>query len=116
MFPAPVEPEKQVSSPSSPQQLLTWRPQPWLRSACCFPPAPTTKTKKVKGKEKAKVTEKAFSLTEIKGIGQKTAKILTAAGYDTPEKIKVLTAEDLVKLGGIGEKTADKILKAVKNI
>ena len=101
------------------------------------PEAPTAKTTKAKGVGKsvsviageAKQSKKEIassrlnaqpnlggirndSLTEIKGIGQKIAGILIAAGYDTSEKIKVLTVEDLVKLEGIGEKTADKILKA----
>ena len=52
----------------------------------------------------------------VRGIGPKTAKILKAAGYDTPEKIKNLTADDLTKLEGIGEKTAEKILKAAKTL
>ena len=38
------------------------------------------------------------------------------AGYDTAEKLKKLTLEDLTKLQGIGEKTAEKIVKAVKGI
>jgi len=55
-------------------------------------------------------------LTQIKGVGPKIAGILKTAGYDTAEKLKKLTVEDLTKLQGIGEKTAEKIIKAVKNI
>lgn len=66
--------------------------------------------------KKAKPQDEAFELTQIKGIGEKIAKVLSGAGYDTPEKIKALSVDDLVKLEGIGEKTAEKILKAVKNI
>ena len=55
-------------------------------------------------------------LTQLEGVGPKIAKILKDAGYDTPEKIKGLTIEDLKKLEGIGEKTAEKILKAAKSI
>ena len=51
-------------------------------------------------------------LTDLEGVGPKAEKILRAAGYDTVEKIKALTVEDLVKLEGIGEKTAEKILKS----
>ena len=51
-------------------------------------------------------------LTELEGVGPKVEKILRAAGYDTVEKVKALTAEDLVKLEGIGAKTAEKILKS----
>lgn len=61
-------------------------------------------------------TEEKIDLTQIKGVGAKTADVLKKAGYDSIEKIKNLTLEDLVKLDGIGEKTAQKILKSVKNI
>ena len=64
----------------------------------------------------AKQSEKEFDLTQIEGVGPKTAKILAEAGYDTLEKVKNLTIEDLTKLEGIGKKTAEKIIKAVKNI
>lgn len=70
------------------------------------------KIARVKGGEKDKAKGKVSSLTDIKGVGQKISKILIAAGYDTPEKIKALAVEDLVKLEGIGEKMADRILKA----
>lgn len=63
-----------------------------------------------------KAEKKEFDLTELEGVGPKTAKSLKAAGYDTLEKIKSLTMEDITKLEGIGEKTLKKILKSVKNI
>jgi N utilization substance protein A len=78
--------------------------------------APKAKIVKAKGGGKIKEKSEETGLTGIKGIGQKIANILALAGYDTPEKIKVLTIEDLVKLEGVGEKTADKILKAAKGI
>lgn len=64
----------------------------------------------------AQETLKKFSLTSIEGVGLKIARILEEAGYDTPDKLKNLTIEDLTKLQGIGQKTAEKIIKAVKNI
>ena len=66
-------------------------------------------------KTEAKV-EAGVGITEIEGVGPKTAKALVAAGYDTVDKIKGLTVEDLVKVDGIGEKTAEKIIKSVKKI
>jgi N utilization substance protein A len=54
------------------------------------------------------------ALTDLEGVGQKTAKVLIAAGYDTVEKIKNLTVEDLTKLEGIGKKTAEKIVASAK--
>jgi len=55
-------------------------------------------------------------LTDIEGVGPKTQKALIATGYDTVEKIKCLTVEDLTQVEGIGKKTADKIIKSVKEI
>jgi N utilization substance protein A len=54
------------------------------------------------------------ALTGLEGVGQKTAKALIAAGYDTIDKIKILTVEDLTKLEGIGKKTAEKIINSAK--
>lgn len=54
------------------------------------------------------------ALTVIEGVGQKTAKVLIEAGYDTVEKISQLTVEDLTKLPGIGQKTAEKIIASAK--
>jgi len=58
----------------------------------------------------------AFNLTDIEGVGSKTADILEGAGYNTLEKLKAATVEDLTKLEGIGKKTAEKIINAVKEI
>ena len=58
--------------------------------------------------------QKEFDLTELDGVGPKTAIVLKEAGYDTVEKIKSITMEDLTKLEGIGTKTAEKILGAAK--
>lgn len=71
---------------------------------------------KIEKTVEVKSAEKEFELTNLEGVGPKTAKALKSAGYDTPEKIKNLTVEDLVKLEGIGKKTAEKIINAVKNI
>ena len=60
--------------------------------------------------------KKAARLTDLEGVGPKVEKILAGAGYDTVDKIKKLTIEDLTKLEGIGKKTAEKILKSAKEI
>jgi N utilization substance protein A len=99
---------KEEKAKRAAEALLAGKPAD--KEEVAAPEAPTAKTKKAKDKEKT------FDITEIKGIGQKAAKILKDAGHDTPEKIRALKVEDLVKLEGIGEKTAEKILKAVKNI
>ena len=56
------------------------------------------------------------AISELDGVGPKTAKALAAAGYDTVDKIKGLSAEDLTKIEGIGPKTAEKIIKSVKGL
>lgn len=58
--------------------------------------------------------ESEKKLTELEGVGPKVEKLLRAAGYDTVDKVKMLTAEDLTKLEGIGLKTAEKILRSAK--
>lgn len=69
--------------------------------------------------EETKVSEGALpetNLTDLDGIGPKVAKALQAAGYDTVDKIKNLTIEDLTKLEGIGAKIAEKILNSAKKV
>ncbi|MDP2912777.1 MAG: transcription termination factor NusA [Candidatus Omnitrophota bacterium] len=53
-------------------------------------------------------------LTDLDGVGPKVEKILIKAGYDTVDKIKNLSVEELTKLEGLGLKTAEKILKSAK--
>jgi N utilization substance protein A len=53
-------------------------------------------------------------LTDLEGVGPKVEKALMAAGYDTVEKVRALRAEDLIKVDGIGKKTAEKILSSAK--
>jgi N utilization substance protein A len=57
-----------------------------------------------------------IKLTDLEGVGPKVEKLLIKAGYDTVDKIKILTAEDLTKIEGIGEKTAEKIVKSLKGL
>lgn len=66
--------------------------------------------------EAVEASTEGTPISGLDGVGPKTAKALTAAGYDTVEKIKGLTAEDLTKVEGIGPKTAEKILKSANNL
>ena len=71
----------------------------------------TAKDQKAKEEQEEK---RDIKLTELDGVGKKVEKILRAAGYDTVDKIKGLTSEEMTKLEGIGKKTAEKIIKSAK--
>ncbi len=66
-----------------------------------------------RGSEKKEGAEEV-ALTDLDGVGPKVAKALIKAGYDTVDKIKNLTVEDLTKIDGIGKKTAEKIITSAK--
>ena len=74
--------------------------------------------KEAKAAKKAskKEAKKEPGLSDIDGVGPKAEKILIKAGYDTVEKIKALSIDDLTKLDGIGAKTAEKIIKSAKEL
>jgi N utilization substance protein A len=55
-------------------------------------------------------------LTEIDGVGEKTAEQLRSAGYDTVEKIAAMSDEEILAVPGIGEKTAQKILLSAREL
>lgn len=79
-------------------------------------------------KERAKEAEKEMEtaieeekarktpLTTLQGVGDRIAKILEEAGYKTVEDIASLTTERLKAIPGIGEKTAQKIIKGAKEV
>lgn len=57
---------------------------------------------------------KKMPLKELSGIGAKIAGLLEEAGYKTIEDILSLNAETLMAIPGIGEKTAQKIIKGAR--
>ena len=54
-------------------------------------------------------------LESIEGIGPKTAAALAAAGFKTGEGFKKASEDDLLAVKGVGKKTVEKIIKAVKD-
>jgi len=56
----------------------------------------------------------ASDITNIDGVGPKTAEQLQLAGYDTIEKIAAMSDEDILAVPTIGEKTAQKILLSAR--
>lgn len=57
-----------------------------------------------------------FKTIGIEGIGPGTYKKLFEAGFDTIKKIALIQKEDLTKLEGIKEKSADNIIKALESV
>ncbi len=53
------------------------------------------------------------SVTELPGIGPKTAEKLLATGIETIEQLSQMSIEELAEIPGLGLKTAEKILKSL---
>lgn len=69
----------------------------------------------VSGEEGAAETSReAEGLESLAGVGEKTAASLRQAGFDTVEKIAQASIEELTKIEGIGEKTAEKIITSAQ--
>ena len=51
----------------------------------------------------------------INEIGKKSAEILISGGFDSIDKLESASVEDLMKIDGIGEKTASIIVSSFKN-
>jgi N utilization substance protein A len=63
-----------------------------------------------------KIADKTSILGQLKGISDKTIDLLVQAGLTNIEKLATLKVEDLTTLPGIGEKTAEKIIEAAKEV
>ncbi len=75
--------------------------------------APAAEGKKEAGKAEK---EEVSGISSLEGVGPKTKGLLEEAGLDSIEKIAASSVEDLTKIKGIGEKTAEKILKSAKGL
>lgn len=72
--------------------------------------------KKKEKKEEKKPKEEAVSLKELPGVGEKTLAALKDAGFKTVEAISQAQIKDLVKVKGIGEKKAQKMIAEAKKL
>ncbi len=54
-------------------------------------------------------------IDKVKGVGQKTVALIEA-GYTTAVDLSIASADDLVKLKGIGAATAPKLIQAAKDL
>lgn len=66
---------------------------------------PDTSTKKEK---------KVSSITDLPGIGPTTASKLIEAGYSTLESIATVSIGELASIGGMGQKTVQKIIESAR--
>ncbi len=62
------------------------------------------------------LTSSSTSLSELEGISDRLIAILREAGIENVERILELNEEQLTELPGIGEKTANKILEAARDL
>lgn len=59
---------------------------------------------------------KGLSISKLADVGPKTRAKLTESGFKTIDAIVKLTTEDLMKIKGIGKKTAEKIIEEAKKL
>ena len=59
---------------------------------------------------------KATELTDIEGVGPKTAEHLIEAGYDTIAKVAAMTDEEILAVPGIGDRSAQRILYSARQM
>ena len=78
------------------------------------PTAEEKKTKKEAKKEKK--SKKELLLEELTGVGEKTISALKEAGFKTLQDIAKASVEELVKVKGIGEKKAKKLIEEAKKL
>ncbi len=69
----------------------------------------------IRSKKDLKALEEV-SILSIEGIGKKAKDVLEEAGFDTIDKIATANLGQLVKLPGIGEKTAKKMIESAKDV
>lgn len=78
---------------------------------------PEAEKAQIKTKEsKARLKEPKAGLSDLTGVGEKTAENLKAAGFKNLGVIAASSVKDLTKVKGIGEKTAAKLIKEAKKL
>ncbi|MDD5644318.1 MAG: transcription termination factor NusA [bacterium] len=63
-----------------------------------------------------KIEHAWHELAQIDGIDESIARALVEAGYTDMEGLALATCDDLMKIPGVGEKTAEKIADGIKNL
>jgi len=82
-----------------------------------IPESEKPKEEKISKKEEKKAEEKKTDIKKIKdmkGVGPSVVKKLEKAGFNSLEELLELDADDIKSIEGIGNKTAENILKNLK--
>jgi len=79
-------------------------------------PAAEVKVKEVKGEKAAPKEKQVADLEDLTGVGEKTLTKLQAAGFKTIDDLLKAKPEDLIKVEGIGEKKAKKLIGEAKKL
>ena len=81
-------------------------------------PAPKAPVKEEKPAPKAPAKPQVIKvdISDIKGVGAKTAMLLKESGFNSVEKIASAKVEQLTKVPGIGDTTAEKMIEEAKNL
>lgn len=69
-----------------------------------------------KEKKEKKAKEEVVSLEQLPGVGEKTLASLKEAGFNSIEDILKARLEDLLKVKGIGQKKAEKLIAEAKRL
>lgn len=87
-----------------------------IKSKSMLAGAAAAVAEKVSAEEVKEKEKKELDISKIPGVGPKTKKLLEEAKLGTVEAIAASSVEEITKIKGIGAKTAEKILKGVKEI
>jgi len=78
--------------------------------------AKEVEVKEAKGKKKAAAQEKAASLRDLSGVGEKTLANLQAGGFNSLDDIAKATVAGITEVKGIGKKKAEGLIKEAKKL
>lgn len=113
--PAPKEEKPKVAEKKEEVKPKEEKPKPKAEPKAEPAPevkeAPKEKKPPAKPKEEKSKVATIADLSQIEGIGAKTAMLLQDHGFKSAQKIAGSSAEDLTKVPGIGQATAEKIIK-----
>jgi helicase len=76
----------------------------------------TRKTQSLSERVRYGIKKDAISLTQVKGIGRKRARVLLDHGIRDVSKLLTLDASKLIKIPGFGTELAKSILSAAKEL